>query len=229
MRWNHPELGAIQPNEFIPYAEESGLIVRLGQWALRKACVDARKWQKAHPETTIGVAVNISTKQLGEADIVDQVLAALADSGLAADHLTLEITENVVMHTAVHRLEQLKALGIHLAIDDFGTGYSSLAYLDRLPIDIVKIDRSFVERLGQGETSLVRTVLTIGNSIGMGSIIEGVETRSQLDRLRQLGCRHVQGFYLSPPVPIDQAVDLVPRQMIEPSAHEATVTQLKTG
>ncbi|MDH5372331.1 MAG: EAL domain-containing protein, partial [Acidimicrobiia bacterium] len=183
MRWNHPELGTIQPNEFIPYAEESGLIVRLGQWALRKACVDAQKWQEAHPDTRIGVAVNISPKQLSETDIVDQVLAALADSGLAADQLTLEITENVVMHTAVHRLEQLKALGIHLAIDDFGTGYSSLAYLDRLPIDIVKIDRSFVERLGQGETSLVRTVLTIGNSIGLGSIIEGVETRNQLDRL----------------------------------------------
>ena len=144
MRWNHPERGTIQPNEFIPYAEESGLIIRLGEWALRKACADARRWELVHPDLEIGVAVNLSPKQLHEADIVDQVSGALADSGLEATRLTLEITENVVMHTAVHQLEQLKELGLHLAIDDFGTGYSSLSYLDRLPIDIVKIDRSFL-------------------------------------------------------------------------------------
>jgi EAL domain-containing protein (putative c-di-GMP-specific phosphodiesterase class I) len=182
IRWNHPERGAIQPNEFIPYAEESGLIIRLGEWALRKACADARRWELAHPDLEIGVAVNLSPKQLQEADIVDQVCTALDDSGLEATRLTLEITENVVMHTAVQRLEQLKELGLNLAIDDFGTGYSSLSYLDRLPIDIVKIDGSFVERLGKGETSLVRTVLTIGNSLGLGSIIEGVETRGTDNR-----------------------------------------------
>lgn len=226
IRWNHPDLGTIQPNEFIPYAEETGLIIRLGRWALQQACADARKWQGAHPGSAIGVAVNVSPKQLAEPDIVDQVRAALIDSGLAADQLTLEITENVVMHTAVNKLEQLKSLGIHLAIDDFGTGYSSLSYLDRLPLDIVKIDRSFVERLGQGETSLVRTVLTIGNSLGLGSIVEGVETREQLDRLRELGCRHVQGFFMSPPVPIDEAIDMAPRQMLEPREYASTITRL---
>ncbi|MDF1597967.1 MAG: EAL domain-containing protein [Acidimicrobiia bacterium] len=229
MRWNHPERGVIQPNEFIPYTEESGLIVTLGEWALTKACGDAQRWQAAHPESTVGVTVNLSPKQLQEANIVDRVRSVLSETGLDPDRLTLEVTENVVMHTAVHRLEQLKALGIHLAIDDFGTGYSSLSYLDRLPIDIVKIDRSFVERLGHGETSLVRTVLTIGNSLELGSIIEGVETRDQLMRLRQLGCRHVQGFYLSPPVPIDQAIDLVPHLLLDPSAPGATVTRLRTG
>ncbi len=229
MRWNHPALGTIQPNEFIPYAEESGLIVRLGRWALEKACTDARKWQLANPGSATGVAVNISPKQLSERDIVDEVRHALADSGLAADHLTLEITENVVMHTAVQKLEQLKSLGIHLAIDDFGTGYSSLSYLDRLPLDIVKIDRSFVEKLGKGETSLVRTVLTIGNSLGLGSIVEGVETREQLTRLRELGCRHVQGFYLSPAVSIDEAIEMAPRRMIEPLEYSNTVRQLRTG
>lgn len=229
IRWNHPERGAIQPNEFIPYAEESGLIIRLGEWALRKACADARRWELAHPDLEIGVAVNLSPKQLQEADIVDQVCTALDDSGLEATRLTLEITENVVMHTAVQRLEQLKELGLNLAIDDFGTGYSSLSYLDRLPIDIVKIDGSFVERLGKGETSLVRTVLTIGNSLGLGSIIEGVETRLQLDRLEQLGCRHVQGFYLSPAVSIDQAVDMAPRQLMKPSEHLASVTRIQAG
>ncbi len=229
MRWNHPERGVIQPNEFIPFAEESGLIVPLGRWALRTACRDARVWQDAHPESAIGVAVNLSPKQLYEAGIIEEVCGALNESGLEPHRLTIEITENVVMHTAVQRLEQLKDLGIRLAIDDFGTGYSSLSYLDRLPIDIVKIDRSFVERLGHGETSLVRTVLTIGNSLGLGSIIEGVETREQLRRLQQLGCRHVQGFYLSPALPIEQAIDLAPRRLMQPIEHEATITQLRVG
>ncbi len=229
MRWNHPDRGLIQPNEFIPFAEESGLIVPLGRWALRTACRDARAWQDAHPESAIGVAVNLSPKQLYEAGIIEEVCGALDESGLEPRRLTIEITENVVMHTAVQRLEQLKELGIRLAIDDFGTGYSSLSYLDRLPIDIIKVDRSFVERLGLGETSLVRTVLTIGNSLGLGSIIEGVETRDQLRRLQQLGCRHVQGFYLSPALPIEQAIDLAPRQLMQPFEHEATVTQLRVG
>ncbi len=229
MRWHHPTLGTIQPTDFIPYAEDSGLIVHLGRWALARACDDARKWQVANPGCAVGVAVNISPKQLSERDIVDDVRSALADSGLAADHLTLEITENLVMHTAVQKLEQLKSLGIHLAIDDFGTGYSSLSYLDRLPLDIVKIDRSFVEKLGQGETSLVRTVLTIGNSLGIGSIVEGVETRQQLTRLRELGCRHVQGFYLSPAVTIDDAVEMATRQIIEPPEYSNSVRRLRTG
>ena len=177
----------------------------------------------------MGVAVNLSPKQLHEADIVEQVAAVLDETGLDPERLTLEITENVVMHTAVHRLEQLKALGLRLAIDDFGTGYSSLSYLDRLPIDIVKVDGSFVARLGEGETSLVRTVLTIGNSLDLGSVIEGVETKDQLIRLRRLGCRLVQGFYLSPPVPIDQAIDLAPRKLMEPLTDEATVTQIHAG
>jgi EAL domain-containing protein (putative c-di-GMP-specific phosphodiesterase class I) len=118
---------------------------------------------------------------------------------------------------------------VRLAIDDFGTGYSSLSYLDRLPIDIIKVDRSFVERLGQGETSLVRTVLTIGNSLGLGSIIEGVETSAQLNRLRQLGCKHVQGFYCSPAVPVEQAVELATQLLLDPSDIEATVTQIRSA
>lgn len=229
MRWRHPERGLVQPNEFIPHAEESGLIVPLGRWALVQACEDARLWQERHPNTNVGVTVNLSPKQLHEADIVEQVEQALLQTGLNPRLLTLEITENVVMHTAVRRLERLKELGIKLAIDDFGTGYSSLSYLDRLPIDIVKVDRSFVERLGQGETSLVRTVLTIGNSLGLGSIIEGVETFEQITRLRGLGCRHVQGFYLSPPVQVEEAIDLVPQRLLDPVEYDATVTQIRAG
>jgi diguanylate cyclase (GGDEF)-like protein len=228
MRWNHPERGVIQPNEFIPYAEESGLIVPLGKWALNRACKDARTWQK-DSGADVGVTVNLSPKQLHEVDIVEQVSSALSASGLDPTKLTLEITENVVMHTAVRRLEKLKELGVRLAIDDFGTGYSSLSYLDRLPIDIIKVDRSFVERLGQGETSLVRTVLTIGNSLGLGSIIEGVETSAQLNRLRQLGCKHVQGFYCSPAVPVEQAVELATQLLLDPSDIEATVTQIRSA
>jgi diguanylate cyclase (GGDEF)-like protein len=227
LRWNHPDKGIIPPAQFVPYAEETGLIVQLGRWALLEACREARRWQDQPEARTVGVAVNISPIQLQESNVVEDVASALAETGLDPDRLTLEITENVLMHTSVVRLEELKDLGVRLAIDDFGTGYSSLSYLDRLPIDVVKIDRTFVERLGRGETSLVRTVLTIGNTLGLGSVVEGVETKPQLDRLRQLGCHHAQGFYLSMPLPANQAREVLNRRLLPADDSDlATITQL---
>jgi EAL domain-containing protein (putative c-di-GMP-specific phosphodiesterase class I) len=206
VRWESPVLGTVLPNEFIPVAEDAGLIVDLGAWVLHHACAQAAAWlgNGARPDLTM--AVNVSGLQLLSSGMVDLVRRALALSGLPAHHLLLEMTESVLLERTeamLGRLHQLKALGVRLAIDDFGTGYSSLSYLSRFPVDVLKVDRSFVAQMedASNERELTRTIVQLGGSLAMVTVAEGVETREQLDTLRTLGCDLAQGYLFSAPRP----------------------------
>ncbi len=211
-RWNHPERGLIPPAEFIPIAEATGLIVPLGRWVLREACRQAVEWSQAGGRP-VKMAVNVSVRQFDRIDLVEVVADILAETGMPADQLCLEMTESVLMTDTDDNLEQLvrlKALGVTLAIDDFGTGYSSLAYLRRFPVDTLKIDRSFVERLGAltDDTALADTIVQLGKSLGMATVAEGIEEFGQLAALREMGCHFAQGYYFSRPVPASEAGQL---------------------
>jgi len=200
IRWRHPERGMISPADFIPVAEEIGLITALGEWVIRRACDDAAKWPN-----DVCVAVNLSPTQLGSPGLLPAVLGALAASQLPPHRLELEITEAVLMQNSevnLRTLHQLRALGIRISMDDFGTGYSSLSYLRSFPFDKIKIDRCFIKGLGEHSESdvIVRAVAGLAENLGMTTTAEGVETRQQLDRVRHLGCTDVQGFFYSPPV-----------------------------
>jgi EAL domain-containing protein (putative c-di-GMP-specific phosphodiesterase class I) len=209
VRWDHPRRGLVPPMEFIPIAEEMGLIVPLGRWILREACRQTRAWQRAYATSglpqAIGVTVNLSARQLLQPELPSDVAAALRDSGLPAGCLTLEMTESMLIedsNAVLARLRALKALGIRLAIDDFGTGYSSLAYLERFPVDLLKIDKSFVDKIGAGlESPLARAMIGLGRELGIAVVAEGIETHRQWSSLRDLGCEMGQGFYLSRPLP----------------------------
>ncbi|QEE41332.1 MULTISPECIES: EAL domain-containing protein [unclassified Methylobacterium] len=204
MRWRHPERGEISPGEFIPLAEENGLIVPLGTWALQEACYEAMNWP-AH----IRVGVNVSPVQLQQDGLEAAVLTALAVSGLPAARLKLEVTESVLMQDAdevLNRLHRLRALGVRIALDDFGTGYSSLSYLRRFPFDKIKIDRAFIRDIVDSDAAaIVRAVVGIGERLGMGIVAEGVETVEQLELVRREGCGEVQGFLFSRPLPPREA------------------------
>jgi diguanylate cyclase (GGDEF)-like protein/PAS domain S-box-containing protein len=209
-RWNHPERGLIPPIEFIPIAEATGLIVPLGRWVLREACRQAVEWGVTGSGRPVKMAVNVSVRQFDRADIAEVVAVILAETGMPAGQLCLEMTESVLMTDTDDNLEQLvrlKALGVTLAIDDFGTGYSSLAYLRRFPVDTLKIDRSFVERLGAltDDTALADTIIQLGKSLGMATVAEGIEEFGQLAALRDMGCGFAQGYYFSRPVPATEA------------------------
>jgi diguanylate cyclase (GGDEF)-like protein/PAS domain S-box-containing protein len=206
-RWNHPVRGLVPPTEFIPLAEASGLIRPLGAWVLREACRQAAVWQRAHPDRDkpLALNVNLSGRQLQHAQVVEDVAGALRESGLPAESLVLEMTESVLMddsETVLDILGQLKRLGIRLAIDDFGTGYSSLSYLHRFPVDILKIDRSFVERLSRTSDSaeLAWTVVRLGQSLQLQTVAEGVEDSAQFLALRRMGCDIGQGYYFGRPM-----------------------------
>jgi diguanylate cyclase (GGDEF)-like protein len=207
VRWMHPERGIISPAEFIPLAEETGLILPLGERVLRCACIQARAWLDAGlPE--LHIAVNLSAKQLEQSNLRDIVLSALADSGLPPAALVLEITESVLMERArepVGILDDLRSLGIRLSIDDFGTGYSSLAYLKHLPVDNLKIDRSFIQDIPDDAdaVSIVTGIMALAHSLRMKVIAEGVETVAQRDTLARLNCDYLQGFLFSKPVPAE--------------------------
>jgi EAL domain-containing protein (putative c-di-GMP-specific phosphodiesterase class I) len=198
LRWPHPERGFISPAEFIPVAEDSGLIAPLGDWVLRRACLEASGWPDG-----VKVAVNLSPVQFrGQRNLVRSVLQALVQSGLAPARLELEITERVLLEddeANVATLRQLKALGVRIAMDDFGTGYSSLSYLRTFPFDKIKIDQSFVRELGESPhcAAIVRAVASLGTSLGITTVAEGVETADQLDHLRAIGCDEFQGFHFS--------------------------------
>jgi diguanylate cyclase (GGDEF)-like protein len=212
MRWRHPEQGMISPVEFIPLAEETGLIVEMGRRILERACLQAAEWQALVPGLTM--SVNLSVRQLTCPELVADVAAALRHSGLPPDRLVLEITESVLMEDverSVRSLELLKSIGIRLAIDDFGTGHSSLSYLRQLPVDILKIDRSFVSELGGASDrhTIAGVVVSLGRSLGLRTVAEGVEEPGQLSALRAAGCDDAQGFLLSRPAPAERIAQLL--------------------
>ncbi len=201
LRWDSAERGSIPPVEFIPIAEETGLIVPIGEWVLREACKAAANWP-----ADVRVAVNLSSIQFRSRDLHQQVKIALDDSGLAAERLELEITESLLLadtDSTLKTLHKLRALGVRISMDDFGTGYSSLSYLRSFPFDKIKIDRSFVRDLAatQGSRAIVNAVIGLGRSLGMSTTAEGIETEAQLDVVRAEGCTEVQGFLFSPPLP----------------------------
>ncbi|MCK6444777.1 MAG: EAL domain-containing protein [Planctomycetes bacterium] len=209
VRWNHPQRGLIRPNDFIPLAEETGLIVPIGKFVLAEACRHVRAWREEFDfRENFSLHVNLSGRQFSQADLVGQIRATLDDTRFEPGDLRLEITESVVMErpeNARSMLLQLRELGVRLSIDDFGTGYSSLAYLQRFPIDTLKIDRSFVSGIGtKGENSeIARTIIDIGHNLGMVVVAEGVETLEQLAQMRALRCESAQGYLFSRPVDVD--------------------------
>ena len=215
VRWEHPERGRVPPGDFIPVAEESGLIVGVDRWVLRHACREVASWG-LRPDQPEGfrVNVNLSPRQLGLADLAQHVADVLGETGIDPAWLRLEITETAMMEqhdAAVHALAALKQLGVQISVDDFGTGYSSLARLHDFPIDSLKVDRSFVEVMGAtGETSrIARTIVLIGRTLGLSVIAEGVETARQLELLRELRCDAAQGYYFSRPLDGEAARDLI--------------------
>jgi EAL domain-containing protein (putative c-di-GMP-specific phosphodiesterase class I) len=197
VRWQHPQRGLLGPESFVPLAEETGAIVPMGWWVLERACEQAVSWPTGR------IAVNMAARQVLDPAAVTTVAAILSRTGIDPRRVVLEITESVLLDAEAigHRLHELRGLGVLLAIDDFGTGYSSLSYLTRLPVDIVKIDRSFVERLGgpPGDELLVRAVVQLAASLGLRSVGEGVETPGQLERLQSFGCDAAQGYLFGHP------------------------------
>jgi diguanylate cyclase (GGDEF)-like protein len=207
VRWERPGFGIVSPTAFIPIAEETGLIVQIGQWVLEEACRWAQRWQSfsAHQQPLV-VSVNLSARQFQHPDLLADIERALQETGLDPRLLKLEITESVVMQDAqatIETLQSLKAIGIRVAIDDFGTGYSSLSYLKRLPVDTLKIDRSFVNGLGNDaqDTAIVDSVVALARTLQLSVTGEGVETAAQARHLKQLGCQRGQGFLFARPLP----------------------------
>ena len=220
VRWRHPTLGLLGPGHFMDVAEESGLVVPLGHWVLEQACIAGVDWQRRHPDRPIVMAVNLSARQFQQADLCTRVADVLASTGLDPRLLTLEITETAVMEdteATLTALRALKRLKVRLAIDDFGTGYSSLSYLKRFPVDLVKIDKSFIDGLTSGpvDREIVQAVIRLAAAVGMQTVAEGVETVAQQEALRVLGCSLMQGYLHSRPGPlesIERNLDLtVPR------------------
>jgi diguanylate cyclase (GGDEF)-like protein len=207
LRWQHPRLGLVGPQDFIGIAEECGLIVPMGEWVLYTACGQLRQWQ-SHPQRGRWIlSVNVSPRQFRQSDFVDTVRQALADTGVAPDRLKLELTESLVLHNlhdTVQKMHALNALGVHFSMDDFGTGYSSLSQLTALPIHQLKIDRSFVRHVATNhqDAVVVQTIIAMAHALGVRVIAEGVETPAQCERLRQLGCEAFQGFLYGKPMPV---------------------------
>ena len=214
-RWDHPERGLLEAGAFIELAEETGLILELGRWVLGEACRQAGRWQEQAPHRDLTMRVNLSPRQLAQPDLVDAVIEALTRSGLDPSSLCLEITETALMDDPEHGarvLTELHDLGVRLAVDDFGTGYSSLAQLKRFPVDVLKIDRSFVTGLGTGseETAIVEAIVSMARALDLEVVAEGVERTGQLEELRRLGCQRAQGFLFGRPQPPEQVEDLLP-------------------
>jgi EAL domain-containing protein (putative c-di-GMP-specific phosphodiesterase class I) len=210
LRWQHPVRGLLSPAAFLGVAEETGLITRIDRWVLREACGQAWRWKTRFPkDSPASVSVNISAQGFGQADIVRQVATALQETGLDPRSLRLEITESVAMADAERArtiLTELKALGVRISLDDFGTGYSSLSYLQRFPVDMLKIDQSFVVGMDQNNEcrEIIRTILNLAATLGLDVIAEGTETAAQVDYLQGLDCRFAQGYFFSRPLPIDE-------------------------
>jgi diguanylate cyclase (GGDEF)-like protein/PAS domain S-box-containing protein len=231
VRWQHPQLGYVAPLDFVPLAEEAGLIGAIGRDVLAAACRQQRRWRELVPGRPLKMSVNLSGRQLGHGDLVADIEQVLAETGCRPTELVLEITETVVMadvRAAIATLERLDRLGVESCIDDFGTGYSSLSYLHAFPVSTLKIDRSFVNRMdGRGHpVEIVRTILALGHNLGKRVVAEGIETRDQLAQLRALGCDTGQGYYFSPPVPAERAEALLLRSLPAPVANPALDREL---
>jgi diguanylate cyclase (GGDEF)-like protein/PAS domain S-box-containing protein len=224
VRWRHPTRGLISPIDFIPVAEETGLIIQIGEWVLRESCRQMQQWQTLFPsDPPMFISVNLSGKQFTQPDLINEVAHILDETGLNPRNLKLEITESVVMEnieTATEMLKQLRALGVKLSIDDFGTGYSSLSYLHRFPIDTLKIDRSFVTQMSDNNENMeiVRTVVMLAQNLGMDVVAEGVETTEQLSLLQRLGCEFGQGYFFSKPVDATSAEKIIAETYSTPQA-----------
>ncbi|HEX9564521.1 MAG TPA: EAL domain-containing protein [Gemmatimonadaceae bacterium] len=222
VRWDHPQRGRIAPLDFIPIAEQSGAIMDLGRWILAEACRSCVGWDAATPDAAgLSVTVNVSGRELREPAFVEHVRLALGSSGLAPHRLVLELTENILVgndQSTIDRLRALKELGVLLAIDDFGTGYSSLSYLQQFPVDIIKIDKSFVDDLGilGDESPLSRAVVSLGSALSLRTIAEGVETEGQFTRLRELGCPYAQGYLFARPLAGADVPSFLRKTMNEP-------------
>ena len=227
VRWNHKAKGVVSPGWFIPMAETSGLIVPLGSWVLRRACQQCREWMDLGL-TVPTVAVNVSAVQLTQAEFADYVKQCLDEVHLAPEQLELEITESSFLSDAVEtnqQIERIRALGVSISIDDFGTGYSSLSYLHRLPVDRLKIDRSFVRDINNasaGTASVVRAIVVMAHSLDLSVVAEGVETVDQLDAIRESGCDYAQGFYFYRPLPVEATAQLLAKSGATPERHDLT-------
>jgi diguanylate cyclase (GGDEF)-like protein len=233
LRWRHPVRGMVPPNVFIPVAEETGMILPIGEWVLREACRQMREWLDSGM-TPVRVAVNLSAKQFHDADLASVVRSALREARLEPGYIELELTESALMSNpeeSAATLESLSAMGVHISIDDFGTGYSSLSYLRRFPLDKLKIDRSFIRDLltNPDDASIVRAIISLAHSLRLRVVAEGVENSQQLEFLRELGCDQYQGYYCSPPVPAEQFVALIKRLRSErPEFSEADMLRTQS-
>jgi EAL domain-containing protein (putative c-di-GMP-specific phosphodiesterase class I) len=212
LRWRHPDRGLLSPSDFVPLAEQTGLIVPIGAWVLEQACRQLVRWQRHAP--SISLAVNLSVRQMLAPDLAGLVGGVLLRTGVRPEDVCLEMTESLLMEDVDYCgtiLASLKALGLRLAVDDFGTGYSSLSYLKRFPFDAVKVDRAFVDGLGTDphDSALVAAIVAMADALHLEVIAEGVETHDQLAHLRNLGCQRAQGFYLSRPMPAADMARLV--------------------
>jgi predicted signal transduction protein with EAL and GGDEF domain len=229
VRWAHPEWGLVRPERFIPLAEETGLIVPIGEWVLRETCRHTREWLERGLRPGL-VSVNLSARQFRQEGLVRKVASILEETGLDPKHLEIELTESMVMHNvqaAIATLHGLKSLGLQLSVDDFGTGYSSLAYLKDFPIDTLKIDRSFVRQIGAGEGAgsgadpaeegvIAKAVIQLGHALHLKVIGEGVETDAQVRFLRRHGCDEAQGFFYGEPLPVEAFGKLLGRAKARP-------------
>jgi EAL domain-containing protein (putative c-di-GMP-specific phosphodiesterase class I) len=208
VRWRHPDRGMISPAEFIPLAEETGLIVPLGEWVLAMACKQATHWA-----ADVRVSVNVSARQFDTGKLTETVRKAIADSGLAPRRLELEITESVLLNGSRDNLailHELRDLGVRIALDDFGTGYSSLSYLRSFPFDKLKIDQSFVRNIDERDAQeIVRAIASLSQTLGMATTAEGVETEEQLEKMIAYNCTEVQGYFFSRPVPVSEVARLL--------------------
>jgi EAL domain-containing protein (putative c-di-GMP-specific phosphodiesterase class I) len=218
VRWKHPERGIMAPGEFIPLAEDTGLIVEIGGWVLGEACTEAIRLQKLRPrDPPISMSVNIAAAQLARPEIVTEVREALRSAGVPPQSLVLEITETAMMQAidlSILRLHQLKELGVRVAVDDFGTGFSSLNYIRQFPVDILKIDKSFIDNILQGgeERALTGAIVELGDILDLVSVAEGIEQAEQVDVLTELHCQLGQGFHFARPLPRDEIEELVGTQ-----------------
>ncbi len=219
LRWEHPELGLLSPSKFIPVAEETGLIVPIGEWVLQNACARSKALQEVGFEP-VPIAINLSARQLCEKSLTETIARVLHETGLRVEYLSLEITETYEMHhfeRTTSTLKTLKEMGIQIALDDFGTGYSSLNSLKRFPIDLLKIDRGFLKNVcgDRQDSAIITAILALARSLRMSVIAEGVETREQVEFLESVNCDEMQGFYFSRPLPHELLYDFLrSREMV---------------